>query len=151
MRPLLTSLVCLILALAMSSCVSEADVRAQVDKAKADMQVEWTGRVDKLASEVAAVKGETLARTEKLANEVSGLRIELNRVTIGLTKSLHELERVIEGSSGMLRDHLQQQRNALASQIKSLDLILSNEQFGTGSAIPDAVSPATTMAVPQRR
>ncbi|MEK7413588.1 MAG: hypothetical protein AAB263_09780 [Planctomycetota bacterium] len=151
MRPLLTSLACLTLILSMTSCVSESDVRAQVDKAKADMQSEWNARADRLSAEVASVRVETLTRTDKLAAEVSGLRIELNRVTIGLTKSLHDLERVIEGSTGMLREHLQQQRLALAAQIKSLDQILASEQYGTGAAIGDTTSSATSMAVPTRR
>ena len=133
--------------LLIGGCVSDADVRAQVDKAKAEMQAEITatrGDIGKLSVEINAVRVEATARTDRLAADLAVVRGDLLRVSADLSKSVCDLEKIIQSSSGMLREHLIQQRAALASQVRAMDLILATNP-------PTGGDSSATSVVPSRR
>lgn len=167
-------------ALLLTGCVSEEDVRLQVDQSAATVRQELAtvrseaaARSDKLTADLAAARSESSGRDDKLAadlaaarsasdqrlagveqqqktalTDLAAMRADLQRIAGDLGRTAQELQRRIEASSGVLRDHLQRQRASIADQLKAIDQIISGLD---GPAAPAPVAPAAAEPTPLPR
>jgi septal ring factor EnvC (AmiA/AmiB activator) len=136
-----------------AGCVSEEDVRTQVDQAKAELKgdlaavkTESATRADQLASDLAASKKETeristaLAASDKrnrdLETQIAGMKADLQRISGDLSRSVQDLTRRVEASSGVFREHIKLQRNVVAEQLKALDKIIAGGETVAPSVAP---------------
>jgi chromosome segregation ATPase len=135
-------------------------LRGEITKSSA----ESSARIDEVARNLAAARKDVDVRLAAAATDLTTLRsglearlqaidkqlksvdqdlvsmrAEVQRLSGDLGRSVQELQRRIEASSGALRDHLQRQRSALTEQLKSLDHIIGGLEKPAGSTEPSPV------------